>query len=391
MPTYNHGGNTGFAAANAAMASQFARNGGIMGMFRKPEEDKQREMQLMIAKIMAENELAKQKLANTGQLDVTKEGNKGQVEGIKTHGVEQRLTAEQAAKAGISAQQLAHVNAMLQENQKSANEITKNREASTDRKGEVTHITDNNIRLGNSSTDNTIRANRDTQAGGVLGRAGVLQDPKTENEKVFSGATADPLIGKVRGAALGDIQDQNLTSKIRGTPEFGNAAQAGMLASALKPVFDNATKTISAGPGTRVTAPPSGMAIPPAPSQWPTAAMGALSSQSVEPGGIDALTGMQRPDKIVAGQQFPTTVDMSNMPAPEMGVQAAPPAAPATGASLPDPFTPPANSLMSMMGTPPPTGMPFRNPQMDPKMSAIIQYLKQLRDQAGAAYMGQPQ
>ena len=423
MPIYPHAATmAGFAAVNAALGKEFAQNGGITGMFSK-DPNKEAQLRAINAEITLQKMRGEQSIGdvkehgaqdrltveqgaqlglsraevdtiNTTRIDAAK--SKNTISEKQAQGEIDRLTAEQGAKLGLSRAEVDTVNTMRIDAAKSGNTIKERRA-----QGEI------DSGLHKTATDSAIQVNRDSQAGGVMSKLGILQDPQTTNEKVQSASITDPTL-RVRHGELADAeQTQELERGVKATPQGMNAQIAKFLAGQYAPAIANyKLGTIEAGPGS-VSMPPSGNGIElPAPDRA-NAVRGALSSQEVQQGGIDPLTGVMRPDKITAGQRFP--IDMSGLPEPMFQgitppapapnpIQATPPPIPAPmGIPQPKPqaVLPGVNPTPTIAPEPPqvmaaPAAMPPQVPQYDSELmkAQMLQRMANVRDKAGAAFMG---
>lgn len=281
--------------------------GGLLDMFGiDPVANRQkRDRDAMLEKQIAA-EIARQKLANQGQLDVQTLQNTGQL------GVETLRGRNQIGNTRAQGDETRKTQASLGEINK-AFEILRSANLMTEKEQE--------------------------QKLRIMEKDGVISNK--ENDKVYDQATSDTRIRKA-------LQADRQTVEARSAPGFQESLNDGMQAANRAPVFTNMrTGAMSVGPGDMLLAPPSGAAMPPTDlNQW-NQAQGAMNSEVINMvGGIpNPQTGqMQFQTPEVTRVQKPGQVRIN--PAIQqraLQMQQPPPAV------IPEPTQPALDPIMQMM------------------------------------------
>lgn len=270
--------------------------GGLLDMFGiDPVANRQkRDRDAMLEKQIAA-EIARQKLANQGQLDV--EGLRGgnNLKAIGATGDETRKTQASLGEINKAFEILRSANLMTEKEQ-----------------------------------EQKLR---------IMEKDGVISNK--ENDKVYDQATSDTRIRKA-------LQDDRQTVEARSAPGFQESLNEGMQAANRAPVFTNMrTGAMSVGPSDMLLAPPSGAAMPPTDlNQW-NQAQGAMNSEVINMvGGIpNPQTGqMQFQTPEVTRVQKPGQVRI-NPAIQQRALQIQQPAP----AVIPEPTQPALDPIMQMM------------------------------------------
>jgi len=215
--------------------------GGLLDMFGiDPVANRQtRQKDAMLERQIAA-EIARQKLANQGQLDVQSLQNTGQL-GVETlRGRNQigntRAQGDESRKTQASAGDIAK-----------AFEVLRNANLMTEKEQE--------------------------QKLRIMEKDGVISNK--ENDKVYDQATSDTRIRKA-------LQSDRQTVEARNAPGFQESLNEGMQAANRAQIFDNIAKgTQRVQPGEMLLAPPSGIMAPPTDLNAFNQAQGATSSEVI--------------------------------------------------------------------------------------------------------------
>lgn len=187
---------------------------------------------------------------------VTTEGN-DQRKTIGVTGSENRLSIQATGKENRLGTETTGAQERLTNKDKSKSERKLERVRASEGR-----LTDNNKRFNAIAESNAAASNKQRelermQALNVAGANNFISAPLTENERVFSGATMDPML-------KGKVQELELGNQVRATPQYATTFGQGMNANNLKSVFDNLQKgSVQVGPGNMGLFPPSGSAAPP--------------------------------------------------------------------------------------------------------------------------------